>query len=168
MTNKTILFAVTAACAAALAASPAQAAPATASADAKAKVLKQISVTKTADLDFGTVVVSTTAGSVGIATDGTLSCDAALTCSGSTSAAGFSISGSKNEMVTISGDNSVTLRNAADNTKTMIASLSRSAGSLKLNATGGGNFAVGGTLSVAASQTDGLYQGSFNVSVDYQ
>ena len=159
---------VTAACAAALAASPSQAAPATASADAKAKILKQISVSKTADLDFGTVVVSTTAGTVGISTDGTLSCDAALTCSGATSAAGFSISGSKNEMVTVSGDNSVTLRNTEDNTKTMTAALSRSAASLKLSNVGAGSFAVGGTLSVAASQADGLYEGSFDVTVDYQ
>ncbi|HEV2747158.1 MAG TPA: DUF4402 domain-containing protein [Allosphingosinicella sp.] len=158
----TAVFAVT------LGAGAVQAAPATASADAKAKVLKQISVTKTADLDFGTIVVSTTAGTVAIATDGTLSCAAALTCSGSTSAAGFTISGSKNEFVTISGDNSAVLKNADDNSKTMTASLDRSAETVKLNNTGGGSFTVGGTLSVAASQVDGLYQGSFNVTVDYQ
>ena len=166
--NRTAVLAATAMLTAALGAGTASAAPVTTSADAKAKVLKQISVTKSADLDFGTVVVGTAAGTVGVASDGTLACDAALTCTGSTSAAAFTISGSKNEFVTITGDNSVTLKNADDSTKTMTASLTRSAGSLKLSTTGGGTFAVGGTLSVGASQTDGLYSGAFNVTVNYQ
>lgn len=161
--------AVAAACLITLsAAGAAQAAPATASASAKAKILKQISVSKAAELDFGTIVVSTTAGSVGIGTDGGLTCDAALTCSGATSAAAFNIAGSKNEFVTISGDNNVTLKNADDATKTMVASLTRSDASLKLSNSGSGSFTVGGELAIAASQTDGVYEGSFNVTVDYQ
>lgn len=146
----------------------ANAAPFTASAQARAKVLKQISVTKTADLNFGTIVVGAAAGTVAIAADGSRACDAALTCSGTVSSAAFDISGSKKEVVTITSDALVTLVNADDATQTMTASLARSANSATLTNAGAASFNVGGTLSVAASQLDGNYTGNFNVTVDYQ
>ena len=165
---RTAALAVTALFAAGLGATVASAAPVTATAQAKAKVLKQISVTKAADLDFGTIVVSTSAGTVAIDAAGSRTCDAALTCSGTVSAAAFAIGGTKNEAVTITSDPSVTLINALDGSQTMTAALVRSANGLTLDNSGKGSFNVGGTLSVAASQLDGLYSGDFNVTVDYQ
>lgn len=158
----------TAMLAAGLGSTVATAAPFTATAQAKAKVLKQISVTKAADLDFGTIVVSTSAGTVAIDASGSRTCDAALTCSGTVSAAAFTIGGTRNEAVTITSDAAVTLINADDGSQTMTASLVRSANGLTLSNAGKGTFNVGGTLSVAASQLDGLYSGDFNVTVDYQ
>jgi len=139
---------------------------ATATADAKAKILKQVTVSKSADLNFGTIVVGATAGTVAISTAGARTCAAALTCSGTVSAAGFNITGSKNEVVNISSDASVSLNTTPPSTA-MVASLSLSGASATLSATGLASFTVGGNLAVAASQPDGLYSGTFNVTVDY-
>ncbi len=144
------------------------AAPVTATAQAKAKVLKQISVSKSADLNFGTVVVSNTAGTVVIDADGVRNCGSGLTCSGATAAGAFTIAGTKNENVTISASPSVQLTSAEDSSVKMTATLALSTAALKLSNGGAGVFNVGGTLAVGASQADGLYEGSFNVTVDYQ
>lgn len=145
----------------------AQAAPVTASATAKARILRQITVTNTSDLDFGTVVVGATASTVAVSAAGARTCGASLTCTGTTTSANFDISGSNNAVVTIGGDNSVTLANGTGGT--MTAALSRSASTLTLaNSAIGGSFQVFGTLSVGASQADGAYTGTFNVNVDYQ
>lgn len=148
--------------------STANAAPFTATAQAKAKILKQISVTKSADLNFGSIVVGTVAGNVAISTAGARTCAAALTCSGTVSAAGFDIVGSKSEIVTISADSSVSLNTTPAGTP-MVATLTASGATATLGASDGkASFTVGGSLPVAASQADGSYAGTFNVSVDYQ
>lgn len=150
-----------------LSAGVAQAAPATASATAKARVLKQITVTNTADLDFGTIVAGTSAAAVAVSTGGARTCAAALTCTGTVTAASFDVSGTNNAVVTVTGDNSVSLTNGTGGT--MSASLTRSATTLTLtNSAVGGTFQVGGSLALAANQADGAYTGTFNVTVDYQ
>lgn len=151
-----------------LSATMAHAAPATASATAKARVLKQITVTNTSDLDFGTIVAGTAASTVAVTTGGTRTCGSGLTCTGTVSSANFDVSGSNNAVVTITGDNSVSLSNGTGGT--MSASLTRSATTLTLANSGpvGGSFQVGGTLSLDANQADGAYTGTFNVTVDYQ
>lgn len=150
-----------------LSASLAHAAPVTASATARARILKQITVTNTSDLDFGTIVAGASASTVAVSTGAVRTCGAGLTCTGTVTAANFDISGTNNAVVTITGDNSVTLANGTGGT--MSASLTRSASSLTLtNSAIGGSFQVGGTLSLAANQADGAYTGTFNVTVDYQ
>ena len=145
-------------------ASSAQAA--TASADATATILQQITVTKTADLAFGTVVVGTTGGNVTIANNGTtpISCAAALACSGTNGAASFNVVGTVGEAVTVTVDPSVTLTSGSNS---MTASLNPSySGTHTLVASD--VLRVGGTLSVGASQASGVYSGSFDVVVNYQ
>lgn len=149
-------------------ATAANAAPVTANAQAKARIVKQLTVAKKADLDFGAIVVGATGGNVSVGTDNVRSCDTALTCTGSSARGWFEIQGSRNENVTISSDASVSLVNAADATKTMTATLARSANALQLDNGGVGNLYVGGTLAVGANQVEGSYAGTFNVSVDYQ
>ncbi|QJQ31853.1 DUF4402 domain-containing protein [Sphingomonas lacunae] len=149
-----------------LSAGAAQAAPANASATARAAVLKQITVANTSDLDFGTVVAGTSAANLDVSTAGARTCGAGMTCTGTVSAANFNITGTVASVVTISGDNSVSLSNGTD---TMTASLTRSASTLTLAAGAvNGSFTVGGSLGVDANQADGSYTGTFNVSVDYQ
>ncbi|MFM6853682.1 MAG: DUF4402 domain-containing protein [Sphingopyxis sp.] len=151
----------------AISAGAAQAAPVTASATAKAKILKQITVTKTVDLDFGTIVAGSAASTVAISTGSVRTCGAGLTCTGTVTAANFDIGGSNNAVVTVTGDNTVALANGTGGT--MSATLTRSAATLTLtNAAVGGSFQVGGTLSLGANQADGAYTGTFNVTVDYQ
>lgn len=149
-----------------LSAGVAHAAPVTATATAKARVLKQITVTNTSDLDFGTIVTGA-AASVGVSTGGVRTCGAGLTCTSTVSAANFNISGTNNEVVTITGDNTVALSNGTGGN--MTATLTRSATTITLvNSAIGGSFQVGGTLPLAAAQPDGNYIGTFSVTVDYQ
>lgn len=138
---------------------------ATASASAQAKILKQITVNKLTDLQFGTIVTGAAASTVAIAPAGGLTCGAGLVCSGATSAASFSIGGTTGQVATISVPASVTLNDGAGNS--MTASLAASAATTTLVA-GAGSFSVGGTLSVGANQVDGDYAGTFNATVDYQ
>ncbi|MEP2495405.1 MAG: DUF4402 domain-containing protein, partial [Parasphingorhabdus sp.] len=101
---------------------------ATASADARANILQQVTVTSDgSDLDFGTIVTGATASSVVISSAGALTCGTGLVCSGTTSAAGFDVTGTTGEIVTVSSDASVTLTGPSD---TMTASLTPSASTI--------------------------------------
>ncbi|VWX60478.1 conserved exported hypothetical protein [Sphingorhabdus sp. 109] len=137
---------------------------ATASADARANILKQVTVdSNDVDLNFGTIITGATASTVVVSTGGVSTCGTGLVCSGTTTAAGFTINGTSGETVDISVDPSVTLTGPSG---TMTAALTSSDSTLVLDGTD--SFAVGGTLSVAANQADGAYSGTFSVSVDYQ
>ena len=136
----------------------------TATADARATILAQVSVDSDgSNLDFGTIVTGTAASTVAVNASGTATCGSGLVCSGTTSAAGFDVSGTSGETVDISVDKSVLLTGPSG---TMTASLSASDSTIVLDGTDA--FSVGGVLSVAANQADGAYKGTFNVSVDYQ
>ena len=147
--------------AAAFAATGAQAATATAT--AKAKILSPITVTKTADLDFGTIITSGAAANVTVSTAGARTCGGTLVCTNPVTAAAFNIAGSV-AAVNISSDASVSLTSGAN---TMSATLNTSKATSPM--TGGtDSFTVGGVLSVGATQADGSYSGTFTVTVNYQ
>ena len=153
--------------AASLSATAAQAASATG--QAKAKILRQITLTNTSDLQFATIISGASASSVAVSTAGAATCGANLTCTGTTAAANFDIQGSNNAVVLVGGDASVTL--TGDLGGTMGATLDYSASSVTLTAgpgSVGGSFQVGGTLSVGANQNSGNYTGTFNVTANYQ
>lgn len=135
---------------------------ATGTSGASATVLKQVTLIKTSDLNFGTIVNSTAASTVTISPLGTKTCGTGLVCTGTVTAAAFGISGTKNQVVTITVSGPVTLTSGTDS---MTATLLSSASSRTL--TGTDSFNVGGTLNVAANQPDGIYTGAFNVTVDY-
>lgn len=137
---------------------------ATASATARAKILRQITLTNTSDLQFGTIVTGAAASTVDISVAGARTCGVGLVCSGTTTAAGFTIGGTTGSVVTISVPASVTLTSGADS---MTASLVSSAPTTTLVANAG-SFTVGGSLAVGASQPDGDYAGTFTATVDYQ
>lgn len=136
---------------------------ATASATARAQILRQVTLTKTADLDFATIVTAATASTVQVSPAGVRTCGAGLTCTGTVTAAAFGIVGTTGQTVTLAAAGPVTLTSGAN---TMTATLATSAATRVL--TGTDSFTVGGTLSVGANQADGVYTGSFNVTVDYQ
>jgi Mat/Ecp fimbriae major subunit len=135
---------------------------------AKAKILRQITLTNTSDLQFATVISGATASTVAVSTAGAATCGAGLTCTGTTTAANFNIQGTTNAVVLVGGDSAVTLNGSLGGT--MTAALSYSATSVTLANAGptGGAFQVGGTLSVGANQTSGDYEGIFNVTANYQ
>ncbi|WP_438728481.1 DUF4402 domain-containing protein [Parasphingorhabdus sp. DH2-15] len=135
-----------------------------ATADATATILEEVVVTAGDDLAFGTIVVGATGDDVSIAADGTFNCGANLTCTGTNSAASFSVSGTGGETVSVTVDGSVTLQDGANS---MTASLTGSDTSLTLDGTGAASFTVGGVLTVADNQASGDYSGQFDVTVDY-
>lgn len=142
---------------------------ASATGQAKARILRQITLTNTADLQFATIISGASASSVAVSTAGAATCGANLTCTGTTTAASFDIQGTNNAVVLVGGDASVTL--TGDLGGTMGATLDYSTNSVTLTAgpgTVGGNFKVGGTLSVGANQNSGVYTGTFNVTANYQ
>lgn len=137
---------------------------ATASATAKAKILRQVTVTNTTDLQFGTIVSGTAASTVVISTAGARTCGTGLFCSSTFSAAGFNVTGTSGQVVTVTIPTSVTLQSG---TNSMTADLASSDATLTL-ANNAGSFSVGGTLNVGANQSDGDYEGTFNAVVNYQ
>lgn len=169
MTNRfnKLALATTALFALGLGATNASANPASANAVAKAKVLRQLTITKNADMDFGTIVTSAAASTVAVDAQGARTCGAGLTCSQTSSAAKFTVTGTNNAIVTVSAPATVTL---ASGTNTMTASLSV-APTLNLGNTGnsGTSLTFGGTLNVGANQADGVYASpDFTVTVNYQ
>ena len=138
---------------------------ATATATARAKILRQLTVTNTSDLQFGTIVTGAAASTVAVSTAGVVTCGAGLVCSGTTTAAGFTIGGTTGQVATISVPATVTLTNAALNIMTATLNASAATTTLVANA---GAFSVGGTLAVGASQPDGDYTGTFVATVNYQ
>lgn len=147
--------------AASLAATGANAA--TATADAKAQILQQVTVTKNADLDYATIVTGAAASTVVVSPLGVRTCGLGLVCTGTATAADFSVAGTVGQVATVSVPASVSLTSGANS---MSSTLLSSAATLTLALTN--NFTVGGTLSVGANQPDGAYVGNFTVTVNYQ
>lgn len=136
---------------------------ATASADARANILQQVTVASDGSaLDFGTIVTGAAASTVSVSAGGR-SCGAGLVCSGAFSAAGFAVTGTNGETVSVASDPNVTLNSGSNS---MTANIVSSVSTMTL--TGGvGTFNVGGLLNVGANQADGAYTGTFNVTVNY-
>lgn len=137
---------------------------ATGNATARAKILGQVTVTRVADLEFGTIVAGAAPSTVIINPFGVRTCGAGLVCSGAVTAAAFSVTGTAGRIVTVSVPAAITLSNGTD---TMSALLAASAPGLLLGA-GGAFFTVGGTLNVGSNQVDGDYSATFNATVEYQ
>lgn len=167
MTIRTIKAALvgTVFAAAALAGTSAHAA--TASATASANILTQVTITKTADLDFGTIAIGTSGGIVTVGNTDNRTCGAGLVCSATPSSAKFTIAGAASQLVGITSDASVTL-NRTGGGASMTAALTSSLATQTLSGAGAGSFAVGGVLTVAGTQAAGAYTGTFNVTVNYQ
>ncbi len=152
----------------------------TATADATAEVLDALVLNNDSALDFGTMIVSGTGGSVILFADGSLDCTAAdVVCSGTTSVAGFSVEGTANKAVTINLPTSnVELRHPSYTTATAAQhsiilntfTSSENGGSgpeVTLNGTGDATFDVGGTITLDGSEEAGVFEATFDVSVEY-
>ncbi|WP_310468502.1 DUF4402 domain-containing protein [Sphingomonas sp.] len=158
-----------------LTATPALAAPVGPSdrnATATARIVKPLTLTWVQDLNLGTVLLSGAgawAGAVvSISRAGAFSCaNANVVCSGANQVARYNVTGTNNQTVTITAPG-VTLVNQNDNTKTLPMSVD-SPGTVALSNSGntGVDFSLGGSITVASTTTDGVYLGTFNVTVDY-
>lgn len=155
----------------ALTAAPAQAATPTTPAKAKVKILKAVTIARVADLDFGTVVLSGAGAwagdTVSVSNAGVQSCTANLTCSGTTTAAEYKVTGSNGATVNLSIPASVVIQNAALDSLTV--NLNNAQTTIVLTSSGapGDNFTFGGSISLDSTTPDGDYSGDVVVTADY-
>ncbi|HWU91801.1 MAG TPA: DUF4402 domain-containing protein [Sphingomicrobium sp.] len=140
-------------------------------AKATATIVKPLTMTWVRDLNLGTIVLSGAspfAGAVvGINQAGTFTCtDANVTCSGPTSNAQYTLTGTDDQVVTVNTLPTLTLTNQADNTKTLTMNVDAPA-NVNLGSSGTTALPVGGSISVDSTTADGVYQGTFAVTVNY-
>ena len=169
MSNRARILALAAACSAVCSAAPAAAV--TQNASVTANVVKPLTLTSLQNLDLGTITLklgSWSSATAGISRTGVLSCNANLICTGLTQVARYKVTGSNKQTVTITAPN-VVLTNQSDSTKTLTLVVD-SPGQVVLTSSGepGNNFDLGGSITLSPSVASGTYQGSFNVTVDYQ
>lgn len=159
----------TAAAVIALAAAPATAATTSVSngpVQAHATIVKPLTLTKVSNMDFGSIVVQDS-GVAHLSSAGGLTCDTTLTCSTTGTPAQYTVTGTNNQVVTITKPN-VTLTNTTDNTQTLQLVLTGPASvTLPNSGTTGTNFTVGGDLTIPAAIKEGVYQGDLAVTVNY-
>lgn len=155
---------------AAVAATPAGAAPVAATVDAsgKAILLVPLTLTKINDLDFGTVISSSSSGTVSIAADGS----GQSTTGGVTPVASapglrgqFAGAGTPNEQVSLFLASPTTLKDGLGNSVPISMNLENT--SVMIDSTRAFFVGVGGTVTVGANQADGLYTGTFTVLAQY-
>ena len=149
----------------------AQQSTATTSANAGATVVAAISISSTADLDFGAVVaggtlgtvVQTAASSPGRSSTGGTKLGNATTVSPAT----FSVTGEPSATYAITLPSSPVTISAGSDDMTIDTFTSSPSGTGTLSGGGAQTVYVGGTLHVAANQPAGIYTGTFNVTVAY-
>ena len=144
---------------------------ATRAANGRARTLRPIALNNTRALDFGTLITGATAGTVTInpRTDArTRTGGLTLIGGGTPGAARFTASGTPavNAFITI-GAAPVLTRVSGTETMAVSNMTLNGARTRRIPASGILDVRVGGRLNVAANQRDGLYSGSFNLTVDY-
>ncbi|MEO6247923.1 MAG: DUF4402 domain-containing protein [Sphingomicrobium sp.] len=137
-------------------------------ATATAQIVDPLSLTKTQDLSFGTLIKMTGMAAshvVSIDEADAVTCTAELLCGGTTKSAKFDVAGSANQLVkvyvaptTMFGPGSAILA---------FTPSAASTSPLTLSGTGGASFAIGGSITVAPTTASGVYVGDMDVTVDY-
>lgn len=174
---KTRIFAAAAAVAALAAlSSPAFAQSASTTGTGSITVIRPLTITKTSDMKFGTVVRPTTgSGTVVLSAAGVRSVTggvAALSSGDTPVAAAFTVAGEGGQSVSITIPATFTMTSGADSltvttSNNLTGSASAQALSNALGAAGTLAFAVGGSVPIASTQNTGAYTGSFTVSAAY-
>ena len=143
---------------------------ATAGASGSATLVAPLSVVRTEDLDFGSLVASGTAGTATInaSTDARTTAGGVTPAGGSPMAAHFTAAGRIGAIALIALPASITVIRGGGSETMSITSISSNGATLRIfPGTATIDVAVGGTLNVAANQTAGAYTGTFTVNVFY-
>jgi Domain of unknown function (DUF4402) len=168
-----------------LAATPSYAQSFSSTGTATASIVETLGLTNTVDLEFGTIIPASTAGSVTVTPTGLRTATGGVVLVGTGfHPAEFAGRGARrNQQISISfGAVSIILRKVGDPTKTMIvdtfrlgappsASLAPVAASTRFRIVPVNliyDFPVGATLRVGANQSQGVYEGTFKVTVEYR
>jgi hypothetical protein len=155
----------------AMTATAADAASPSAQAGATAKIYKPLTISKTTDLNFGTIVLvgaSFPNEAVTVDTAGSVTCGGGtnLSCGGTPSAAKFHLVGSNNAAVTVSSP-AFTLTGPG----TLSVSPTLLTQNVNLGATGSTNgidVSLGAAISLNSATVEGTYTGTWTVTADYQ
>lgn len=133
--------------------------------NASAQIQQAISITEDTQMDFGTIAVDGSGGTVTITAAGSVSGPAGYTFSGSPAGGTFTASGDASTAVTISfTDGSLT----GPGTAMTLNNFTHDAGGTPTtDGTGDLTFNVGADLVVNASQASGAYSGTYVVTVNY-
>ena len=154
--------------AAALASTSAYAA--TETADATVNVLGPIAITVDSALNFGTVAPGASGDTVAVGTGSNTAVCTGVACLPGTAQRGqFHISAGMNgAVINIAVNNVVDLTGAGAPMALTGLSMSDADGKITYSSTTPEAVYVGGTLTVAANQTPGVYTGHFDITADYQ
>lgn len=144
---------------------------ATTSANASANIVTAISISKTADLDFGDIVTGGTTGTVVL----TAGASPSRTSTGGTTLANsvtvgdavFTVSGQAASTYAITLPSSPVTLTSGGNTMTVDTFTSSPTPTGTLSGGGTETLYVGATLNVGANQASGTYTGNFSVTVTY-
>jgi hypothetical protein len=135
-----------------------------------ATLVAPLSVVRTDDLDFGTLIAGATAGTATV----NASTDARTTSGGTTAAGGapmaahFTAAGRIGVLALIALPGSILLTRGGGTETMTVSSISSNGPTFRLfPGTATIDVAVGGTLNVAANQAVGVYAGNFVVNVFY-
>lgn len=137
-----------------------------ATANAAANIISPMTITKNVDLNFGNIAAGTSAGTVELGTDGGRTETNVILPSveGTVSAAEFTVTGLAGSSYDINLPTTVTITSGANNMT--ITTFTEDA--TKTLTAGTETFNVGATLNVGAGQAVGSYEGTFDVTVDYE
>ena len=148
-------------------------ATASTSASGSVTLIRPLTITKTADLEFGRIVKpSAGTGTVSMtsAADGVTAGSGSVALTGiTTSRAKFTIDGEGGQLVNVTVPGSFTITNGTDNISVTTASSLGASVTLSssLGSAGTSPLNVGGSFSVPTAISTGLYTGTLNVSVAY-
>jgi hypothetical protein len=144
---------------------------ASATSNADAEVIAPIAITNSAGLQFGTLSVGATGGTVVVDTAGsrTKTGDVLLSSTTAGAAAAFSVAGDAGATYAITLPTSITISDGAatPNTMTVNTFTSNPSGTGTIGTGGSQALAVGATLNVGANQVQAAYTGTFSVTVEY-
>lgn len=139
-------------------------------------IIRPITITKTADLAFGTVVrPSTGAGTAVISNTGARSVTGgvvALSSGATPTAAAFTVAGEGGQSISVTVPATFTMNAGSEvltvtTTNSLAGSASAQTLSNALGAAGALAFTVGGSVPIASTTVSGVYSGSFTVSAAY-
>jgi hypothetical protein len=141
---------------------------ATATSNVSASIVPAISIAKNTDMDFADVIAGGSAGTVVLTTAGARSTTGGATLGNGTgaAAAAFTVSGDPASTYSISLPASATITSGG-NTMTVNSFASSPSGTGTIGGGGTQALSVGATLQVGASQAQGAYTGTFDVTVAY-
>lgn len=157
-----------------LAATPAYAVNPNQQATANARIIKPLVLTWVQDLNLGTIVLSGagawSGATVSVSRLGAFSCtNTNVTCSGANARAIYHLAGTNQQTINVTVSPTITLNNLTDGVSTLSMAVDAPATVAMPNSGNAGvQFGVGGSISVASTTPDGVYQGVFDVTADYQ